>query len=86
MEVCKEIPYKLKKIQAILTSPPTTTTLDDHMIILTHGAGGDMNTEQLCYVTKQLVDAGFKVLRFTCKPPNFAYRVKVFLTILVCVY
>ena len=85
MEVSKEIPYKLKKIQAVVTSPTTTVGADDLMIILTHGAGGDMNTEQLCFVTKKLVDAGFKVLRFTCKPPNFSYRVKVFMAVLVCI-
>jgi len=51
---------------------------------MTHGVGGDMNTEQLCCLSKQLAEYGFNVLRFTCKPPNFKYRVKAFSTVLVC--
>ena len=83
-----DVPYKLKKIQAVLTSPSpasaspssadNATEKINAMVILTHGAGGDMNSEQLCFISKRLVDAGLKVLRFTCKPPNFGYRLSLF--------
>jgi len=51
-------------------------------VLLTHGAGGDMNAPQLVTITNHLVKHGFLVLRFTCKPPNFKYRVKIYSAII----
>ncbi|XP_072031132.1 LOW QUALITY PROTEIN: testis-expressed protein 30-like [Amphiura filiformis] len=47
-------------------------------VILTHGAGGDMNTAELPQVANHLSELGFACARFTCKGLNLKYRVKVF--------
>ena len=52
-------------------------------VILTHGAGGDMNHAQLVSFATALAEVGFLVLRFTCKGLNIKYRSKVYLTVLV---
>ncbi|ESO96548.1 hypothetical protein LOTGIDRAFT_115858, partial [Lottia gigantea] len=52
-------------------------------VILTHGAGGDMNTKQLVLFSEQLAKDGFLVLRFTCKGLNLIHRSNIYLHVLV---
>ena len=63
--------------------PDEKTTWSKFGIILTHGAGGDMNNKQLVSMTTALTEYGFIVLRFTCKPPNFQYRLKAYKAVVV---
>uniref|UniRef100_A0A7M5WYM9 KANL3/Tex30 alpha/beta hydrolase-like domain-containing protein n=1 Tax=Clytia hemisphaerica TaxID=252671 RepID=A0A7M5WYM9_9CNID len=75
-----DIPFGEKRIPAIITSHHSSNkdNNENAWVILTHGAGGDMNTKQLYTLSQHFASSGFTVLRFTCKPPNFKYRVKVF--------
>lgn len=45
-------------------------------VLLGHGAGGDMNTGNLPALAQAFADAGYVVVRLTCKPPVLATRVK----------
>ena len=78
------IPYKDKFISAIITQ--SKSEKPDYGIILTHGAGGDMNLTQLSVLARQLAGNGFQVVRFTCKGLNLQYRVNVYKEVLVSTY
>uniref|UniRef100_A0A8C5LL85 KANL3/Tex30 alpha/beta hydrolase-like domain-containing protein n=1 Tax=Leptobrachium leishanense TaxID=445787 RepID=A0A8C5LL85_9ANUR len=53
-----------------------------HGVILTHGAGGDMNYPPLASLASYLAAHGVLCLRFTCKGINLAHRTSVFTTVL----
>uniref|UniRef100_A0A672YXE2 Testis-expressed protein 30-like n=1 Tax=Sphaeramia orbicularis TaxID=375764 RepID=A0A672YXE2_9TELE len=64
-------------MDAVLCSPSSAE--DVHTaVILTHGAGGDMNFTHLVSVARALASSGIFCLRFTCKGLNLAYRVKAY--------
>lgn len=71
-----------KKYEACLTYYNDPAKIS-YGIILTHGAGGDMNHKQLVGIAEKLAKAGYLVLRFTCKGLNLAYRTKVYTGIVV---
>ncbi|XP_060558055.1 testis-expressed protein 30-like [Ruditapes philippinarum] len=75
------IPYKEKIIDACVTLPDVTKTTG-YGVILTHGAGGDMNLLQLKLLSEHLASKGVMAVRFTCKGLNLAYRVKVYTCVL----
>lgn len=79
-EIFLEVPFKDKTIPARIDCMSCTTkSLQNKVwVVLTHGAGGDMNTPQLAAVTASLQKSGFIVFRFTCKSPNLKYRIDVF--------
>ena len=66
------------KINGLLTIPPKTSTWREFAVVMTHGAGGDMNTKQLAELANEVAAAGLTAFRFTCKTPNFSYRVRCF--------
>ncbi|XP_033842398.2 testis-expressed protein 30 [Periophthalmus magnuspinnatus] len=73
------IPFGAKQLSAVLCRP--TVPLQDGAdvgVILSHGAGGDMNFRQLVSLAHTLAAKGFLCLRFTCKAPNLVYRVKAY--------
>ena len=75
------VPYKNKLIQSIITK---TEGSSEHIcMILTHGAGGDMNLPQLILLAHHLAKHGFLVLRYTCKGLNLQYRINVYKEIVV---
>ncbi|CAG2240846.1 Testis-expressed protein 30 [Mytilus edulis] len=74
---CITIELGKKKYEACLTYYNDPAKIS-YGIILTHGAGGDMNHKQLVGIAEKLAKAGYLVLRFTCKGLNLAYRTKVF--------
>lgn len=77
--------FKDKKIPARIDCMDHTAK-DLHnkfWVILTHGAGGDLNTHQLNALATFLEKSDFTVLRFTCKGLNIKYRIKVYAEILV---
>ena len=76
-----EIQHEKRIIDAVLHQPndPSSGVL----VVLTHGAGGDMNLPQLVTLAKYLVEQGFTCLRFTCKGLNITYRTNVYKTVLV---
>ncbi|XP_041115377.1 testis-expressed protein 30 [Polyodon spathula] len=74
-EVNVNIPFGDKSLDGIVSVP------DDHNlcgVILTHGAGGDMNFRQLVSITTFLASNGILCVRFTCKGLNLGYRVNAY--------
>lgn len=67
-----------KHVNAVIRFPKDTSTWTNFGVIITHGAGGDMNSKALMNFVNTLTAAGFITIRFTCKPPNFTYRVKCY--------
>ncbi|KAJ7422629.1 Testis-expressed sequence 30 protein [Pitangus sulphuratus] len=77
-EVKVKIPFGNKYLDAIFSVPEKKST---YGVILTHGAGGDMNFPHLLSLAAYLASHGVLCLRFTCKGLNVAYRTKAFKTI-----
>ncbi|XP_031137708.1 testis-expressed protein 30 isoform X1 [Sander lucioperca] len=72
-----KVPFGTKYLDAALCFPASVT--DVHTaVILTHGAGGDMNFKHLVSLAHALAADGFLCLRFTCKGLNLGYRVKAY--------
>uniref|UniRef100_A0A3Q1FRP1 Testis expressed 30 n=1 Tax=Acanthochromis polyacanthus TaxID=80966 RepID=A0A3Q1FRP1_9TELE len=72
-----KVPFGTKSLDAALCVPASVT--DVHTaVILTHGAGGDMNFKHLLSLAHSLASNGFICLRFTCKGLNLGYRVKAY--------
>ncbi|XP_057316707.1 testis-expressed protein 30-like isoform X1 [Hydractinia symbiolongicarpus] len=82
MEENLEIVVGDKQLHGILTKPNQFSSWSKYAVIITHGAGGDINNTHLIRITEKLVYYGFIVLRFTCKPPNFQFRVKCYRAVL----
>lgn len=57
-----------------------------HGVILTHGAGGDMNYEHLKVLAKYLAENDMACLRFTCKPTVMKTRITAMTAVLVRIY
>ncbi|NWS63685.1 TEX30 protein, partial [Chunga burmeisteri] len=73
-----KIPFGNKYLDAIFSVPEKKST---YGVILTHGAGGDMNFPHLVSLAAYLASRGVLCLRFTCKGLNVAYRTKAFKTV-----
>ncbi|XP_042282754.1 testis-expressed protein 30 [Thunnus maccoyii] len=72
-----KVPFGKKHLDAALCAP-TSVKHALTAVILTHGAGGDMNFRHLVSLAHALASKGFLCLRFTCKGLNLAYRVKAY--------
>ncbi|CAH2223577.1 Testis-expressed sequence 30 [Pelobates cultripes] len=81
MEESIKIPFGKKDVDAVFTVPSTCSRLM-YAVILTHGAGGDMNYPPLVSLAKYLATHRVLCLRFTCKGLNFAHRTKVYTAVL----
>ncbi|KAL0985530.1 hypothetical protein UPYG_G00158130 [Umbra pygmaea] len=82
MEIVKEeriniIILNAKTVSAVLSAPADASAVRT-AVILTHGAGGDMNFKALVSLSHALASNGLLCLRFTCKSLNLAHRVKVY--------
>ncbi|KAM9390351.1 testis-expressed protein 30 [Phaethornis superciliosus] len=77
-EVKVKIPFGNKYLDAIFSVPEKKPT---YGVILTHGAGGDMNFPHLVSLAAYLASHGVLCLRFTCKGLNIVYRTKAFKTV-----
>lgn len=75
-----KIPFGNKYLDAIFSVPEKKPT---YGVILTHGAGGDMNFPPLVSLAAYLASHGVLCLRFTCKGLNVAYRTKAFKAVVV---
>lgn len=75
-----KIPFGNKYLDAVFSVPEKKPT---YGVILTHGAGGDMNFPHLVSLAAYLASHGVLCLRFTCKGLNIAYRAKAFKTVVV---
>ncbi|NXW10726.1 TEX30 protein, partial [Fregetta grallaria] len=73
-----KIPFGNKYLDAIFSVPEKKST---YGVILTHGAGGDMNFPHLVSLAAYLASHGVLCLRFTCKGLNIVYRTKAFKTV-----
>ncbi|KAK9537395.1 hypothetical protein VZT92_005018 [Zoarces viviparus] len=72
-----KVPFGTKHLDAAMCFPASAT--DVHTaVILTHGAGGDMNFKHLVSLAQALASNGFLCFRFTCKGLNLAYKVKAY--------
>uniref|UniRef100_A0A3B5MI04 Testis expressed 30 n=1 Tax=Xiphophorus couchianus TaxID=32473 RepID=A0A3B5MI04_9TELE len=72
-----KVPFGTKSLDAVLCVPASLNDVQT-AVILTHGAGGDMNFKHLVSLAHALASDGFLCLRFTCKGLNLAYRVKAY--------
>lgn len=72
-----KVPFGTKHLDACLCVPASVKHVHT-AVILTHGAGGDMNFRHLVSLAHTLASNGFFCLRFTCKGLNLAYRVKAY--------
>ncbi|KAM4047068.1 testis-expressed protein 30 [Anomaloglossus baeobatrachus] len=75
------IPFGEKCLDAMLSVPRHCRGLR-YGVILTHGAGGDMNFSQLVSLASYLASHGLLCLRFTCKGLNLVYRTKAYSAVL----
>ncbi|OXB78326.1 UNVERIFIED_CONTAM: hypothetical protein H355_006698 [Colinus virginianus] len=74
-----KIPFGNKQLDAVFNVPEKKKLR--YGVILTHGAGGDMNFPQLVSLAAYLAARGILCLRFTCKGLNIAYRTKAYRTV-----
>ncbi|XP_075056086.1 testis-expressed protein 30 [Mixophyes fleayi] len=72
-----EIPFGKKHLDAVLSVPRGCSGVI-YGVILTHGAGGDMNFSHLVSLVNYLVPQGLLCVRFTCKGLNLVYRTKAY--------
>uniref|UniRef100_A0A672GJS4 Testis expressed 30 n=2 Tax=Salarias fasciatus TaxID=181472 RepID=A0A672GJS4_SALFA len=72
-----KVPFGTKHLDGVL-SVPAALNAAHTAVVLTHGAGGDMNFRQLKSLAHCLAAEGFICLRFTCKALNLGYRVRAF--------
>ncbi|XP_073330090.1 testis-expressed protein 30 [Pagrus major] len=72
-----KVPFGTKYLDAALCFPASVKNVHT-AVILTHGAGGDMNFRHLVSLAHALASEGFLCLRFTCKGLNLGYRVKAY--------
>ncbi|XP_023695903.2 testis-expressed protein 30 [Paramormyrops kingsleyae] len=70
-----------RSLDAVLSIPGQSTTVRA-ALVLTHGAGGDMNVKHLVSLAKAAAAAGLLCLRFTCKGLNLSYRVKAYTAVM----
>ncbi|XP_017926506.1 testis-expressed protein 30 isoform X2 [Manacus vitellinus] len=70
-EVKVKIPFGNKYLDAIFSVPEKKST---YGVILTHGAGGDMNFPHLLSLATYLASRGVLCLRFTCKGRSMGSR------------
>ncbi|KAM9851097.1 testis-expressed protein 30 isoform 2-T2 [Aulostomus maculatus] len=75
-EEAVKVPFGAKHLDAVLCVPTGSVTRSG--VILTHGAGGDMNFCHLVSLAHSLASSGFLCLRFTCKGLNLVYRVRAY--------
>ena len=76
-----KVMHKDKEIEACIDKPSSNG--NGHCIILTHGAGADMNQKALQSAAEAVTKEGFACVRFTCKTINLVYRTKVFRSVMV---
>ncbi|KAJ8386721.1 hypothetical protein AAFF_G00166700 [Aldrovandia affinis] len=72
-----KIPFGSKHLDATLSIPAKASDVKS-AVVLTHGAGGDMNFRHLVSLAEVLASTGLLCLRFTCKGLNLVYRVKAY--------
>ncbi|KAJ8252965.1 hypothetical protein GJAV_G00207680 [Gymnothorax javanicus] len=72
-----KIPFGSKQLDATLCIPTEASDVRT-AVILTHGAGGDMNFKHLVLLAEVLASTGLLCLRFTCKGLNLVYRIKAY--------
>jgi len=76
------IPYDKKDLDACVTYIGCINLIK-HAVILTHGAGGDKDLEQLVRLGEHLSGQQLLVIRFTCKGLNIKYRTSVYRHVMV---
>ncbi|XP_068428192.1 testis-expressed protein 30 [Clinocottus analis] len=72
-----KVPFGTKSLDATICLPAAATRVHT-AVILTHGAGGDMNFKHLVSLAQALASNGFLCFRFTCKGLNLGYKVKAY--------
>ncbi|KAG7260498.1 hypothetical protein CRUP_006583 [Coryphaenoides rupestris] len=77
VEEVVKVPFGVKHLDATLCVPTKAEDVS-RAVLLTHGAGGDMNYKHLVSVARALASSGALCLRFTCKSLNMPYRVKAY--------
>ncbi|XP_024862665.1 testis-expressed protein 30 isoform X1 [Kryptolebias marmoratus] len=73
-----KVPFGTKFLDAAFCFPAAVHKDVHTAVVLTHGAGGDMNFTHLVSLARALASHGFLCLRFTCKGLNLPYRIKAY--------
>ncbi|XP_047457151.1 testis-expressed protein 30 [Mugil cephalus] len=76
-EEAVKVPFGTRSLDAALCVPASLDRVR-RAVILTHGAGGDMNFRHLVSLAHCLASRGIICFRFTCKGLNLSYRVKAY--------
>ncbi|EDO48462.1 predicted protein [Nematostella vectensis] len=71
------IPVEDRVLDGVI-NVPSPSSWDGCAVVLTHGAGGDLHFHHLEQIATHLARTGILCLRFTCKTPNFQYRLRCF--------
>ena len=65
---------------------PRSTSWRGCALVLTHGAGGDLNFHHLDRLASHAAYTGILCLRFTCRPPNLKFRTRCYVAAVVSDY
>lgn len=76
------IPVEDRHLDGVINIP-CSSSWSGTAVVLTHGAGSDMNFHHLEKIASCLAQSGILCLRFTCRTPNFKYRIRCFENALV---
>ena len=81
-QVIVKIPVEDRELDGVFNFP-CEASWNGCAVILTHGAGGDMNYLHLEKLAAHLASTGILCLRFTCRTRNFKYRIQCFTAVVV---
>lgn len=76
-KVAVKIPVEERELDGVFNFP-CQASWNGCAVILTHGAGGNMNYLHLEKLSAHLASTGILCLRFTCRTKNFQYRTQCF--------
>ena len=77
-----KIPVEDRELDGVFDFP-RDSSWNGCAVVLTHGAGGDMNYLHLEKLASHLANTGILCLRFTCRTTNFQYRTRCFAAVVV---
>ena len=81
-QVPVKIPVEDRELDGVFNFP-CESSWNGCAVVMTHGAGGDVNYLHLEKLASHLASTGILCLRFTCRTRNFLYRTECFAAVVV---